>query len=61
MGDRPQPQALSELIASRRGSRSRVKKYPQFYDWQFDHFGLTDMTEQSVGARRYLVFLDMHS
>jgi hypothetical protein len=51
---------LSELIDSRR-AREQGEGIPQFYDWQFDQFGLTDMTEQSDGARRYLVFLDMHS
>lgn len=51
---------LSALIDSRRG-RERREEIPQFYDWQFDNFGLTDMTEDSEGARRYLVFLDMHS
>jgi hypothetical protein len=51
---------MSELIASSR-ARKQGEAIPQFYDWQFDHFGLTDMTERSEGARRYLVFLDMHS
>jgi hypothetical protein len=51
---------VSELIDARR-ARERGEDIPQFYEWQFDHFGLTDMTEQSDGARRYLVFLDMHS
>jgi hypothetical protein len=51
---------LSALIYSRRG-RERGDQIPEFYDWQFDTFGLTDMTEDSEGARRYLVFLDMHS
>jgi hypothetical protein len=51
---------LSELIDSRR-QRAEGAAIPQFFPWQFDHFGLTDMTEDSVGARRYLVFLDMHS
>jgi hypothetical protein len=51
---------LSELIDSRR-ARAQGKAIPQFYDWQLDAFGLTDMTEQSAGAGRYIVFLDMHS
>jgi hypothetical protein len=51
---------LSELIDSRR-ARAQGDAIPQFYDWQFDYFGLTDMTGQSEGARRYLVFLDMYS
>jgi hypothetical protein len=51
---------LSELIDSRR-AREQGEAIPQFYDWHLDYFGLTDMTEQSEGARRYLVFLDMHS
>jgi hypothetical protein len=34
---------------------------PEFYRWQFDQFGLTDMTDHTQGAKRYLVFLDMHS
>lgn len=51
---------LSELLNSRR-AREDGEEIPQFYAWQFDHFGLTDLTEHSDGARRYLVFLDMHS
>jgi hypothetical protein len=51
---------LSELIDSRR-ARAQGEAIPQFYDWQFDYFGLTDMTEQSEGTMRYLVFLDMNS
>jgi hypothetical protein len=51
---------LSELIDSSR-ARKQGEAIPQFYDWQFDQFGLTDLTEESVGSRRYLVFLDMHS
>lgn len=34
---------------------------PEFYPWQFDETGLTDMTGNTEGAKRYLVFLDMHS
>jgi hypothetical protein len=51
---------LSKLLDSRR-ARTRGEAIPQFYDWQFDQFGLTDLTEMSDGARCYLVFLDMHS
>ena len=51
---------LTELIDGRNAVK-HGEEIPQFYDWQFNHFGLTDMTEHSEGARRYLVFLDMHS
>lgn len=51
---------VSELIASRRQLK-RGEAIPEFYGWQFAQFGLTDLTEHSQGARRYLVFLDMHS
>jgi hypothetical protein len=51
---------LSELIDSRR-RREQGEVIPEFFPWQFDHFGLTDLTAHSEGARRYLVFLDMHS
>lgn len=51
---------LSELMDSRR-AREQGEAIPQYYDWQFDQFGLTDLTDMSEGARRYLVFLDMHS
>jgi len=37
------------------------KEIPEFYSWQLDNTGLTDLSEQSTGSRRYLVFLDMHS
>jgi hypothetical protein len=51
---------LSEIVHSRNAVK-HGEDIPQFYEGQFDHLGLTDMTEQSEGARRYLVFLDMHS
>jgi hypothetical protein len=51
---------LSEVIHSRR-RQDQGEPIPEFFHWQLDHFGLTDMTEESDGARRYLVFLDMHS
>jgi hypothetical protein len=51
---------LSELIDSRRALK-RGEGIPPFYRWQLDQFGLTDLTEDSDGTRRYLVFLDMHS
>ncbi len=34
---------------------------PEFYAWQLDHEGLTDMTWHTHGAKRFLVLLDMHS
>ena len=37
------------------------REIPELYAGQFDEDGLTDLTEQSEGARRYLVYLDMHS
>jgi hypothetical protein len=51
---------LYELVEARRREPSEPG-IRELYPWQFDHFGLTDMTEQSEGARRYLVFIDMHS
>ena len=53
-------QHLSEHMVSR-GAREGGVEIPQLYEWQFDRDGLTDMTGGSEGARRYLVFLDMHS
>jgi hypothetical protein len=34
---------------------------PEFYPWHFDQEGLTDTTEHTQVAKRYRVFLDMHS
>ena len=53
-------QHLSELMDGRNVVK-HGEEIPQFYEGRFDHFGLTNMTEQFDGARRYLVFLDMHS
>ncbi len=53
-------QQLSEHVISR-CVREGGNEIPELYEWQFDHFGLTDRTEYSDGTRRYLVFLDMHS
>jgi hypothetical protein len=50
---------LSEVLDGAR-ARKQGEAIPQFYDWQFESFGLTDLTEQSDGAKRYLIFLDMH-
>lgn len=33
----------------------------EHYAWQFDEHGLTDLTQQTNGRQRYLLFLDMHS
>jgi hypothetical protein len=50
---------LSELMYGRiRGTRTEIA---EVYEWQLDQEGLTDLTGGSEGARRYLVFLDMHS
>ena len=51
---------LSEIMNSC-CAREYGEGIPELYEWQFDYFGLTDMTGQSEGVRRYLVFLDMHS
>ena len=51
---------LSELVMSR-AAHDSGQEIPELYEGQFDKNGLTDLTEQSEGARRYLVFLDMHS
>lgn len=53
-------QDLSDLVISRK-ARERGNDIPELREWQFDQFGLTDLTGGSDGARRYLVFLDMHS
>jgi hypothetical protein len=50
---------LSELMYGR--ARETRVEIPEVYEGQFDQEGLTDLTEQSEGARRYLVFLDMHT
>jgi hypothetical protein len=51
---------LTELMDGRNAVK-HGEELPQFYEGQFDRFGLTDLSDQSEGARRYLVFLDMHS
>jgi hypothetical protein len=51
---------LSQLIESQRAIAGG-EAIPEFYDWKLGHFGLTDLTEESDAARRYLLFLDMHS
>jgi len=51
---------LSEHVMSR-DARKHGKEIPELYEWQFDRDGLTDMTGQTEGSRRYILFLDMHS
>jgi hypothetical protein len=51
---------VAQLTESRRACK-HGEEIPQYYDEQYDQFGLTDITKWSEGARRYLVFLDMHS
>lgn len=50
-----------EQILDARGALADAGGIPEFYPWKFDQEGLTDMTEHTQGAKRYLVFLDMHS
>ena len=50
-----------EQILDARGALADAVDIPEFYRWDFEQFGLTDMTENTEGARRYLVFFDMHS
>jgi peptidoglycan/xylan/chitin deacetylase (PgdA/CDA1 family) len=50
-----------EQILDARGALADAGGIPEFYPWQFDQEGLTDMTPNTDGAKRYLVFLDMHS
>jgi hypothetical protein len=38
----------------------RSEDIPEHYSWQFDEFGLTDLTGESEGARRYIILLDTH-
>ena len=52
--------SLSELMDSH-AAHTCGAEISQLREWQFDEFGLTDLTSQSAGARRYLVFIDMHS
>lgn len=51
---------LFELIKSRREIEKGFD-IPQVHEWHFENFGVTDLTDQSTGAKRYLLFLDMHS
>jgi hypothetical protein len=50
-----------EQILDTRGALADAGRIPEFYPWQFDQHGLTDMTTHTQGAKRFLVFLDMHS
>jgi hypothetical protein len=51
---------LRQIIDARRQMAQGVE-LPEFYSWQMDKTGLTDMTGSTTGAKRYLVLLDMHS
>lgn len=51
---------VRQVIVSRRALAAGAA-VPEFRSWDLDQFGLTDLTEHSDGAQRYLVFLDMHS
>jgi hypothetical protein len=51
---------LSELFDASKSLESGGE-IPEFFSWQFDHNGLTDLTAQSEGVQRYIVFLDTHS
>jgi hypothetical protein len=48
-------------IARGRAQREVENAIPEFYEWEFDECGLTDLTDNSEGAQRYLVMIDMHS
>jgi hypothetical protein len=51
---------LYELYGARKELASG-KDLPDYYSWEFDQTGLTDMTASSEGKQRFIVFLDMHS
>jgi hypothetical protein len=51
---------LSGHLCTSRAQRGGTE-IPEFFEWELDRFGLTDFTWQTDGARRYLVFIDMHS
>jgi hypothetical protein len=48
-------------IARGRVQREVENAIPEFYEWEFDECGLTDLTDNSEGTQRYLVMIDMHS
>ena len=49
---------LQEIVLARRRDPGVIA---EFFRGRFDQFGLTDLTDSSVGAKRYIVMLDMHS
>ena len=51
---------LYETLASRRDDPTACG-VAEFYSWQLDQFGLTDLTHDTTGTWLYLVMLDMHS
>jgi hypothetical protein len=54
-------QQLEQMMDGRGALADPEAGIPEFYAWSFDEVGLTDMTGNTEGAKRYLVFLDMHS
>ena len=50
---------LGQIMAARRSAAAGY--IPEFYSWCLDETGLTDMSGSKQSARRYLVFVDMHS
>ena len=48
-------------IARGRKHRETENAIPEFYEWEFDRVGLTDLTHYTEGTQRYLVMIDMHS
>ncbi len=50
-------------IARGRAYREMENAIPEFFEWEFDRRGLTDLTldVEADGTQRYLVMIDMHS
>lgn len=48
-------------LANARKALSQGGELAEFYAWQLDETGFTDMTQAADGQKRYIIFLDMHS
>lgn len=51
---------IGELFSAKQ-SLEAGSELPEFFSWEFSEYGLTDLTAQTEGEKRYIVFLDMHS
>jgi hypothetical protein len=54
-------ETLNIILSTEESHKYTGNKYPMYREYQFDKFGMTDMSEPQEGLKQYVVLIDMHS